>query len=629
MRKKFTSILIICIMFALTLAPPVFASGNTAEEGGSAAVQSDVQSGVITGFAELARSEYCFEGQPLEEELVAALPQSLEVYLDGAEESCQIPVTWETVEDFDNTSYYFYSVRPVWDEEFSLAEGIDEQIDVPWITVFREPTIEEEEQGEAEPQIPVENAEELPLVYTPEEGPIPADVTEEVTGGFTMTDLAALLTEESYAASSNADRIYSYLTEKMGLNRAAACGVMTNLYAESGMQPNNLENRYNALYGLSDSQYTSRVNKGKKNNGKYTSGYGKTRYFTKDYCGYGICQWTSLGRRVKLLKLAVKKDVSIANLNMQLQFLKSELVNSYPQVWATLKNVPDNANGAYLAAAHFCAAFEIPANTNATAASRARTCLSTYWKTYSGKAASVSGRSYLGICGYAYPKAVQKGKGVTCSGRVISNYKIKSVTAKIKNSSGKVVYSSTRKPGTTVYSLYNFDGSMKFSKLSAGTYTFAITAKDSYGKKVTVKHGFTVSKNAETSIARGVAVSDKSTAASPAKPAADPGKDPDSTLRGVKLNYPKKIKKGKMFTIKGTVKSNYPLTKVVVTIKTKKGAKKQSVTGWCGGAKAYSINKLDDDVKFGKLKKGTYYYIVTAKDSKQSKRLLKKKFIVR
>ena len=160
----------------------------------------------------------------------------------------------------------------------------------------------------------------------------------------------------------------------MGLNRAAACGVMTNLYAESGMQPNNLENRYNALYGLSDSQYTSRVNKGKKNNGKYTSGYGKTRYFTKDYCGYGICQWTSLGRRAGLLKLAVKKDVSIADLNMQLQFLQSELTNSYPQVWATLKNVPDNANGAYLAAVHFCAAFEIPANTNATAESRGHVC---------------------------------------------------------------------------------------------------------------------------------------------------------------------------------------------------------------------------------------------------------------
>ena len=197
--------------------------------------------------------------------------------------------------------------------------------------------------------------------------------------------------------------------------------------------------------------------------------------------------------------------------------------------------------------------------------------------------------------------------------------------AKIINSGGKAVYSKTKKPGTTIYSLYNFDNSMLFGKLSAGTYTYKITAKDSHGKTVTVKHGFTVSKDGATSIARSCTVSDKSTAASPARPATDPA----STLRGVKLNYPKKIKKGKRFTIKGKVKSNYPLTKVVVTIKTKKGAKKQSVTGWCKGAKAYSLKNIDDDVKFGKLKKGTYYYIVSARDSKKSKRLLKKKFIVR
>ena len=606
MKKKLKNNLIICIMFvlALTMATPAFAEGG-AEAGAAsdpaAADTADPAAGVITAFADLAQSEYIFEGQPLEEEVAAALPQTIDVYLDGGE-AAAIPVSWEAVEDFDHTDYYFYSMRPVWGEEYALAEGLDEMIDVPWITVFREPSAEEEELGEAEPEIPVEDPEELPLAF---------------------------LIEESYAASSNADRIYDYLTGTMGLNRAAACGVMTNLYAESGMQPNNLENRYNALYGLSDSQYTSRVNKGKKNNGKYTSGYGKTRYFTKDYCGYGICQWTSLGRRTKLLKLAVKKDVSIANLNMQLEFLKTELKDSYPQVWATLKKVPDNANGAYLAAAHFCAAFEIPANTNATAASRARTCLSTYWKTYSGKSASVKGKSYLGICGYAYPKSVKKGKGVTCSGRVISNYKIKSVTAKIVRSGGKTVYSSTKKPGTTIYSLYNFDGSMKFSKLSAGTYTFRITAKDADGKTITVKHGFTVAKDNSTEIDRGLAVSDKSTATPANKPAADPDKDAESTLRGVGLNYPKKIRKGRMFTIKGTVKSNYPLTKVVVTIKTKSGKVKQKVTGWCNGAKSYSMSKVDDDVKFGKLKKGTYYYIVSAKDSKKSKRLLKKKFIVR
>ncbi|MBQ9059636.1 MAG: hypothetical protein IJ128_00655 [Firmicutes bacterium] len=614
-------------MFALTLTPPVFAAGDAPGEGGPAGVQSSAQSGVISGFADLAQSEYIFEGQPLEEELTAALPQTLDVYLDGAEEPVQIPVSWEAVEDFDSTTYYFYSMRPVWDGQYALAEGMDELIDVPWITVFRELSDEEEEQGEPEPEIPMEDTEDLPVVYTPEDGPIPVDLTEGLAGNLRVADLAALFTEESYAASSNADAIYKYLTGTMGLNRAAACGVMTNLYAESGMLPNNLENRYNVLYGLTDKQYTSRVNKGKKNNGKYKSGYGKTRYFTKDYCGYGICQWTSLGRRATLLKLAVKKDVSIANLNMQLQFLQSELEDSDPQVWASLKKVPDNACGAYLAAVHFCAAFEIPANTNATAASRGKNCLSTYWKTYSGKAASVSGTSYLGICGYSYPKSVKKGKGITCSGRVISNYKIKSVTAKIVNSSGKAVYSKTKKPGTTVYSLYNFDSSMLFGKLSAGTYTYQITAKDSYGKSVTVKHSFTVSKDNKTEVARDCAVSDKTAAA--ARPASEPSKDQESTLRGSGLNYPKKIKKGHLFTIKGTVKSNYPLTKVVVTIKTKKGVKKQKVTGWCNGAKSYSMSKVDDDVKFGKLKKGTYYYIVSAKDSKQSKRLLKKKFTVR
>ncbi|MBQ9015433.1 MAG: hypothetical protein IJ109_04870 [Firmicutes bacterium] len=582
-------------MLVLTQAAPAFAlSEETAEEAAAG--------GVITGFVPLQESEYCFEGRPSEEELLAGLPQTLEVFLEGAEDVSRIPVTWEVLEDYGNTSYYFYSVRPVWPQEYVLGEGLDPAADVPWVTMYWTPAAEELEEGEAEPEIPAEESQQLPVL-----------------------DLLSLCTESSYAASSNADRIYAYLTGTMGLNMAAAAGVMTNLYAESGMQPNNLENAYNAAYGLSDSEYTSRVNKGIRSNGKYTSGYGKTRYFTTDYCGYGICQWTSLGRRSALLKLAVKKDVSIADLNMQLEFLKQELQGSYPQVWATLQNVPNDASGAYLAAAHFCAAFEIPANTNATAASRAKTALATYWKTYSGKSASASGSSYLGICGYSYPASLGKGKAVTVSGHVISNYKITSATAKILSSSGKAVYSKTKKPQTTIFSLYGFDSSMLFSKLPAGTYTYAITATDSSGRTVTVKHGFTVAKDAATSILRGCAVSDRSTAA----PAAAKVREPASTLKGAGLNYPKKIKKGRTFTIKGKVKSNYPISKVVITIKTKKGVKKQSVTGHPGGAKSYSLKRLDDKVKFGKLKKGTYYYIVTAKDSRKSKRLLKKKFTVK
>ncbi len=317
----------------------------------------------------------------------------------------------------------------------------------------------------------------------------------------------SMLVEKVYAATEKDEKkVYNYLTKSMDLNMAAACGVMTNLEAESGMRSNNLENIYNIAYGLSDEEYTKRVNKGKKNKGKYKSGFGKTRYFTKDYSGYGLCQWTSLGRRQKLLNMAVKKDVSIANVNMQLEFMKGELKKSYPQVWATLENVPDNDTGAYLAAVQFCAVYEIPWNTNYTAGTRGKKALKTFWKKYSGKAGSVNGKSHMGICGYTYPVAIKKGSGMTVSGHVISNYKIKSISVKIISESGKTVYKASRKPYAKISSLYKFDKSMKFSKLSAGTYTYVITTKDTKGKSITAKHEFTVSKSNEQEVERGCAV---------------------------------------------------------------------------------------------------------------------------
>ena len=488
--------LITCIML-ITIQAPVSFGAEASEELG-------VPAAVVTGFLPLEQTEFCYEGEPSEEELVAGLPGELDVTLEGDENVWTIPVSWEIVEDFADTSYYFYSVRPVLPEEYVLAEGMDPSIDVPWITVFREPSAEEIEYGEAEPEIPVEDPDLLPPVYTEEAAQSLVQPLQELLAG---------CFEESFAASSYEEKIYHYLTEKMGLNMAAACGVMTNLYAESGMQPNNLENTYNYRYGLSDKEYTRRVNKGRKHGGRYTSGYGSTRYFTRDYCGYGICQWTSLNRRKALLKYALKKDVSIANLNMQLGFLKKELKTSYPQVWATLKKVPNNATGVYLSAAHFCASFEIPANTNNTAASRARTALRTYWKKYSGKDSSANGTSRMGICGYTYPKHVRKGKGMTVSGHVISNYNVSSVTAKILNAKGKAVYSKTRKPYTTVYSLYNFDNNMLFAKLPKGTYTYVIKVKDTHGNQFRVKHGFKVTKGGETIIVRGCATKNQSTKA--------------------------------------------------------------------------------------------------------------------
>jgi hypothetical protein len=122
----------------------------------------------------------------------------------------------------------------------------------------------------------------------------------------------------------------------MGLNMAAACGVMTNINAESAMSPINLENRYNTSFGLTDREYTDRVDAGK---GAYKTKSGTKRNFKTDYCGYGLCQWTSLGRRTNLLNKALNKGVSVGNIKMQMEFLSDELNGSYSSVISTLKSV--------------------------------------------------------------------------------------------------------------------------------------------------------------------------------------------------------------------------------------------------------------------------------------------------
>lgn len=307
-------------------------------------------------------------------------------------------------------------------------------------------------------------------------------------------------------------RVYSYLTGSMGLNRAAASGVMTNIQAESGMKPNNLENIYNIRFGLTDAQYTSRVNKGIKKNGKYKTRGGKTRYFTKDYCGYGLCQWTSLSRRKKLLKKAKAKKVSIADVNMQMELLSEELRNDYPQVWATLKGAPNTAEGAYLSAVHFCVAFEIPANTNMTAASRGKKALKTYWKTYSGKAAKTSTASYFGLCGYEFPQTVKKGTKVKVRGNAISNRKVKSISGKIIKPNGEVVCSKTTLVGAKITKLSKMGSYLRFHKLKKGKYIFVISARDSKGRVVSAYHPFTVTSKGSTSTARGFTCTNKAKA---------------------------------------------------------------------------------------------------------------------
>ena len=505
--------------------------------------------GVITGFAPLEKDEYYYEGDPEEGELTISLPTDLGVYLNDSDQVTEIPVTWEALEDFDNTDFYFYSLKPVWNEGIVLSENLDALVDVPWITVYKQ----EPDNAAIEP---IMTEDELDPIYTEEEGPVdpetgePVETVDEINDEAdtedaetlpdidsddpddfddseeaslktfaceTAVDMIDAVTEDTYAdTASNTAAIYKYLTQSMGLNTAAACGVMTNINAESAMSPINLQNTYNSKFGLSDSAYTKAVDKGK---GKYKTSGGTSKNFKTDSGGYGLCQWTSSGRKTKLLNRALSQKTSVGNINMQLGYLNTELQN-FPSVLTTLKNVPNNAAGAYIAAAEFCLVFEAPANTISTAASRGKTCLSKYWKTYNGSSDSASGTSFLSLCGYSYPSAIKKGKGMDVTGYVVSNYKVTSLSGKIVNSSGKAVYSKTVHPGTTACRIYKLDAEMKFAKLSAGNYTYTLTAKDSKGKTVTVSHKFNVATTNTTTKVLGFASVSKpeETVVAPVKP---------------------------------------------------------------------------------------------------------------
>ncbi|MDD6190320.1 MAG: phage tail tip lysozyme [Firmicutes bacterium] len=478
-------IAVLSVMLVVTMAPTVtFADSGTR---------------VITSFAPLETDEYYFNGNPTEEEIASGLPSTIAVYLNGSDKVTPIDVTWECVENFDNTDFYYYSMKPVWSECYVLSDNMDSLWDVPWLTIYRLAS-DEAEVSETEPEVDAiadEGEQNLEPVYTEEDGTI---------------DVTSMFVEECFAESAETtSAVYRYLTEKLGLNKAAACGVMANIYAESGMVSNNLENTYNVLYGLTDSEYTRRVDAGK---GAYKTPAGKSRNFRTDYCGYGLCQWTSLGRRENLIEKAIAGKVSVSDVDMQLEFLGEELKNSYPQVWATLKGVPNTPAGVYLAAREFCVAFEIPANRYTVSVSRAKTALSKYWVNYCGMNAGSSADSYLGICGYTYPGNVKKGKGFSAGGMIFSNYTITSASASIVNSSGKAVYSKTAKPNTHYKNISDFDENMKFSALSAGTYSYNISAKDSSGKTVSVSHKFTVSSAAKT-VNRGVATGNTAAATPP------------------------------------------------------------------------------------------------------------------
>ena len=180
---------------------------------------------------------------------------------------------------------------------------------------------------------------------------------------------------------SNEAIIYKFLTGSLGLNAAAACGVLANLQAESGMQSAKCETLcLNRLKEngktYTSATYTAAVDSGKIGRAEFLNPLPGKQY------GYGLVQWTSPGRKAGLYDLAKKKGVSIGDMNMQLEYLAAELAKSYASVLKYIKAVPNTAQGAYDAAYKWCEKYEIPANTAATSAARGKIARDTFWPKY-------------------------------------------------------------------------------------------------------------------------------------------------------------------------------------------------------------------------------------------------------
>ena len=140
-------------------------------------------------------------------------------------------------------------------------------------------------------------------------------------------------------------RIRNFLI-KQGLTIEGAYGMMANIYCESGFRANNAQNSCMTRLGMTDEIYASKVDSGEYKN------------FTTDRVGWGLCQWTSSGRKTSLLTYAKEQKKSIADETMQLNYLMKELKTSYKAIFNMLTTSHDISE----CAKYVMTKFERPAN---------------------------------------------------------------------------------------------------------------------------------------------------------------------------------------------------------------------------------------------------------------------------
>ena len=168
------------------------------------------------------------------------------------------------------------------------------------------------------------------------------------TGKFITAWLAAIVITVSALApalparaASNEEYAFFYLTDTLGFNVAAACGIMANIRHESNFHPG-------------------------------AGSWGGA---------YGLCQWMG-GRLDGLEYYCWDHGFDPESMAGQLSYLVHELRSYYPSTYNYLMNVENSSDGAYKAAYEFCYSFERPANKSSQSSSRGNLASGTYWNRY-------------------------------------------------------------------------------------------------------------------------------------------------------------------------------------------------------------------------------------------------------
>lgn len=144
------------------------------------------------------------------------------------------------------------------------------------------------------------------------------------------------------STGSKADEkaLWDFLLAKIG-NEYGVAGLMGNLYAESALRSNNLQNTYEKSLGYTDEGYTAVVD-----DGSYTN-------FIKDSAGYGLAQWTFWSRKQGLLEYAKSVGKSISDFTMQMEFLWKELSGNHKATLNALKSAQNVTEASTYVLIHF------------------------------------------------------------------------------------------------------------------------------------------------------------------------------------------------------------------------------------------------------------------------------------